>query len=136
MPGQFTTTSSSGTRSLQFLWHVNTHFRQHTFSCSLQYVWYFSRCSSQNGLIEIRQTRLAINGYLDKLEKELLTKLQEARDNSKGQILELVATLAKQETEIIECQDNLQNKKSYATDLLLSDYHQWSNYALALNIYY
>jgi hypothetical protein len=66
------TTSSSGTRSLQFLWHVNTHFRQHTFSCSL------------------------------------------ARDNSKGQILELVATLAKQETEIIECQDNLQNIKTYA----------------------
>jgi SMC interacting uncharacterized protein involved in chromosome segregation len=31
---------------------------------------------------EIKQTRLAINGYLDKLEKELLTKLQEARDNS------------------------------------------------------
>ena len=66
---------------------------------------------------EIKQTRLAINGYLDKLEKELLTKLQEASDNSMGQILELVATLAKQEREIIECQDNLQNIKTYATDL-------------------
>jgi hypothetical protein len=138
---------TSGTRSLQFLWHVNTHFRQHTFSCSLQYVWYFSRCSSQSGLIptikggiflysssgsvqemehlfddltkniktiiasgkdnldmlnetkagietEINQTRLAINGYLDKLEKELLTKLQEASDSVKDQIMELVATLA------------------------------------------
>jgi hypothetical protein len=27
---------------------------------------------------EIKQTRLAINGYLDKLERELLVKLQEA----------------------------------------------------------
>jgi hypothetical protein len=29
---------------------------------------------------EINQIRLAINRYLDKLEKELLTKLQEASD--------------------------------------------------------
>jgi peptidoglycan hydrolase CwlO-like protein len=38
---------------------------------------------------EINQIRLAINGYLDKLEKELLTKLQEASDSAKGQIMEL-----------------------------------------------
>jgi hypothetical protein len=37
---------------------------------------------------EINQIRLAINGYLDKLEKELLTKLQEASDSAKGQIME------------------------------------------------
>jgi hypothetical protein len=41
---------------------------------------------------EIKQTRLAINGYLDKLEKELIAKLQEASDSAKGQIMELVAT--------------------------------------------
>jgi hypothetical protein len=41
---------------------------------------------------QIKQTRLAINGYLDKLEKELITKLQEAGDSAKGQIMELVAT--------------------------------------------
>jgi hypothetical protein len=66
---------------------------------------------------EIKQTRLAINGYLDKLEKELLTKLQEASESAKGQIMELVATLAEKEKEILECQDNLQNIKSHATDL-------------------
>jgi hypothetical protein len=31
---------------------------------------------------EINQIRLAINGYLEKLEKELLTKLQEASDSA------------------------------------------------------
>jgi len=66
---------------------------------------------------EIKQTRLAINGYLDKLEKELMTKLQETGDSAKGQIMELVATLAEKEKEILECQDNLQNIKSQATDL-------------------
>ena len=66
---------------------------------------------------EIKQTRLAINGYLDKLEKELMTKLQEAGDSAKGQIMELVATLAENEKEILECQDNLQNIKTHATDL-------------------
>ena len=66
---------------------------------------------------EINQIRLAINGYLDKLEKELLTKLQEASDSAKGQIMELVATLAENEKEILECQDNLQNIKTHATDL-------------------
>ena len=66
---------------------------------------------------EINQIRLAINGYLEKLEKELLTKLQEASDSAKGQITELVATLAENEKEILECQDNLQNIKTHATDL-------------------
>jgi hypothetical protein len=66
---------------------------------------------------EINQTRLAINGYLDKLEKELLTKLQEASDSVKDQIMELVATLEEKEREILECQDNLQHIKSHATDL-------------------
>ena len=66
---------------------------------------------------EIKQTRLAINGYLDKLEKEFLTKLQEASDSAKGQIMELVATLAEKEKEILEYQDNLQHIKSHATDL-------------------
>jgi septal ring factor EnvC (AmiA/AmiB activator) len=61
---------------------------------------------------EIKQTRLAINGYLDKLEKELMTKLQEAGDSAKGQIMELVATLAENEKDILECQDNLQNIKT------------------------
>jgi hypothetical protein len=66
---------------------------------------------------EIKQTRLAINCYLDKLETELLVKLQEAGDSAKGQIIELVATLVEKEKEILECQDNLQNIKSHATDL-------------------
>jgi chromosome segregation ATPase len=66
---------------------------------------------------EIKQTRLAINGYLDKLEKELITKLQEAGNSAKGQVMELVATLAENEKEILECQDNLQNIKTHATDL-------------------
>jgi chromosome segregation ATPase len=66
---------------------------------------------------EIKQTRLAINDHLDKLEKELLTKLEEEGDSEKGQLMELVATLAEKETEILECQDNLQNIKSHATDL-------------------
>jgi hypothetical protein len=66
---------------------------------------------------QIKQTRLAINGYLDKLEKELITKLQEAGDSAKGQIIEFVATLAENEKEILECQDNLQNIKAHATDL-------------------
>ena len=52
---------------------------------------------------EIKQTRLAINGYLDTMEKELLKKLQEASDSAKGQTLELVATLAEKEKEILEC---------------------------------
>jgi hypothetical protein len=66
---------------------------------------------------EIKQTRLAINGYLDKLETELIAKLQEACDSAKGQIMELVATLAEKEKEILKCQDNLQNMKTHATDL-------------------
>ena len=66
---------------------------------------------------EIKQTRLAINDYLDNLEKELLTKLQEAGDSAKIQRMELVATLAEKEKEILECQDKLQNIKSHATDL-------------------
>ena len=35
-------------------------------------------------LKKIKQTRLAINCYLDKLEKELIAKLQEACDSAKG----------------------------------------------------
>jgi hypothetical protein len=66
---------------------------------------------------EIKQTRLAINGYLDKLEKELIAKLQEACDSANDQIMELVATLAENEKEILECQDNFQNIKTHATDL-------------------
>jgi hypothetical protein len=66
---------------------------------------------------EIKQTRLAINDYLDKLEKELITKLQKAGDSAKGQIMELVSTLAENEKEILECQDNFQNIKTHATDL-------------------
>jgi hypothetical protein len=37
--------------------------------------------------------------------------------DAKGQIMELVATLAEKEKEIRECQDNLQNIKSHGTDL-------------------
>jgi Leu/Phe-tRNA-protein transferase len=48
---------------------------------------------------------------------QLLTKLQEASDSVKDQIMELVATLAEKEREILECQDNLQHIKSHATDL-------------------
>lgn len=66
---------------------------------------------------EIKQTRLAIYSYLDKLEKELLTKLQEASDSAKRHIMELMSTLAEKEKEILECQDNLQSIKSNATDL-------------------
>jgi hypothetical protein len=66
---------------------------------------------------KIKQTRLAINCYLDKLEKELIAKLQEACDSAKGQIMELVATLADKEKEILECQEHLQNIKTHATDL-------------------
>jgi TRAP-type C4-dicarboxylate transport system substrate-binding protein len=39
---------------------------------------------------EIKETRHAINDHLDKLEKELLTKLQEAGDSAKVQLMELV----------------------------------------------
>jgi Leu/Phe-tRNA-protein transferase len=46
-----------------------------------------------------------------------LTKLQEAGDSAKVQLMELVATLSEKEKEILECQDNLQNIKSQATDL-------------------
>jgi FixJ family two-component response regulator len=51
------------------------------------------------------------------LEKELLTKLQEASDSVKDQIMELVATLAEKEREILECQDNLQRRLQVELDL-------------------
>jgi hypothetical protein len=66
---------------------------------------------------EIKQTRLAINDYHHKLEKELLTKLQEASDSANCKIMESKATLAKKEKEFLECQDNLQNIKTHARDL-------------------
>jgi hypothetical protein len=66
---------------------------------------------------EIKQTRLAINGHLDKLEKELLTKLEEASDSAKFKIRKSEATLAKNKKKFLECQDNLQNIKTHATDL-------------------
>jgi hypothetical protein len=67
--------------------------------------------------------------------------------------MESKATLAKKEKEFLECQDNLQNIKTHARGLqtfvglkqieaektkneLLSDYHQWSNDVLVLNIYH
>ena len=66
---------------------------------------------------EIKQTRLSINDHLDKLEKELLTKLEEASDSAKCKIRKSEATLAKNEKEFLECQDNLQNIKTHARDL-------------------
>jgi vacuolar-type H+-ATPase subunit H len=58
---------------------------------------------------KIKQTRLAINRYLDKLEKQLLTKLQKESDREKRKIMKSEATLAKKGKKIRECQDILQN---------------------------
>ena len=66
---------------------------------------------------KIKQTRLAINGYLDKLEKQLFTKLQEESESGKSKIMKLEATLAKREKQILECQCNLQTIKTHVTDL-------------------
>ena len=66
---------------------------------------------------EFKQTRIAINGYLDKLEKELLTELQKESVSAKCMIKESEATLAKTEKEFLECQDNFQNIKTHASDL-------------------
>jgi hypothetical protein len=66
---------------------------------------------------EIKQIRLAINGHLDKLEEELLTKLEEASDSAVCKIRKSKATLAKKGKEFLECQKNLQNIKTHATDL-------------------
>ena len=66
---------------------------------------------------KIKQTRLAINRYLDKLEKQLLTKLQKESDREKRKIMKSEATLAKKGKKIRECQDILQNIQTNATDL-------------------
>jgi hypothetical protein len=66
---------------------------------------------------KIKQIRITINGYLDKLEKELLTELQEESVSAKCMIKDSEATLAKTEKEFLECQDNFQNIKTHASDL-------------------
>jgi hypothetical protein len=74
-----------------------------TAHSSLSHVQSASNQENFEGLSRV--TRLAINFYLDKLEKELIAKLQEACDSAKGQIMELVAPLAEKEKEILECQE-------------------------------
>jgi hypothetical protein len=64
---------------------------------------------------EITQTRLHINDYLDRLEEELLTILEEKSESATREIQKSEATLAEKEKEILECQDNLQNIKPQAT---------------------
>jgi hypothetical protein len=62
---------------------------------------------------KIKQIRITINGYLDKLE----TELQEESVSAKCMIKDSEATLAKTEKEFLECQDNFQNIKTHASDL-------------------
>ena len=65
---------------------------------------------------EITRTRLDINGYLDRLEKELLTILKEKSESATREIEKSKATLAEKEKEIRECQDSLQNIDPQATE--------------------
>jgi seryl-tRNA synthetase len=65
---------------------------------------------------EITRTRLDINGYLDRLEKELLTILKEKSESAKCEIKKSEATLKGKEKEIRECKGKLQNIKQQATD--------------------
>ena len=67
--------------------------------------------------IEIKQTRHAINDYLDKLEEELLVKLKKASDSAKCKIMESKKDLEKHKKEFLECQKNLENIKTHARDL-------------------
>ena len=66
---------------------------------------------------EIKQTRLTINRYLEKLEKNLFEKLKRTSDSTQSTIMESKATLAEMEIKILECQDDLQYIEPHATDL-------------------
>ena len=65
---------------------------------------------------EITQTRHDINGYLDRLEEELLTMLKQKSESATREIKKSEATLEEKEKEILECQDKLKNIDLQATE--------------------
>ncbi|CAG2223138.1 unnamed protein product [Mytilus edulis] len=66
---------------------------------------------------EIKQTRIEINIYLDKLQEDLMKELNAAEEKENSKICQLLSSLGKKEKEIEECQKHIINIKQHATNL-------------------
>ncbi|XP_052065209.1 uncharacterized protein LOC127705001 [Mytilus californianus] len=66
---------------------------------------------------EVKQTRITINNHLDKIQDDIMKKLNETEANENKIISELLNLLKENEREIIEFRTNIENIKQHATDL-------------------
>ena len=65
----------------------------------------------------IKQTRININQYLDKLQDDLIKGLLKVEEKEISKIEELLTTLKKKETALTEAQENITSIKRHASEL-------------------
>ncbi|XP_063399498.1 uncharacterized protein LOC134684146 [Mytilus trossulus] len=66
---------------------------------------------------EVKQTRITINNHLDKIQEDIIKKLNETEVNESKMISELLVSLKENDREITEIRKKIENIKQYATDL-------------------
>ncbi|CAC5408464.1 unnamed protein product [Mytilus coruscus] len=66
---------------------------------------------------EIKQTRINVNHYLDKLQDDLIKELMTIEQKEISKIEKLLTTLKKKEKEITEVQENIASIKQHASEL-------------------
>ncbi|XP_063437080.1 E3 ubiquitin-protein ligase TRIM39-like [Mytilus trossulus] len=66
---------------------------------------------------EIKQTKIEMNIYLDKLHEDLMKELYAAEEKENSKICQLLSSLEKKEKEIEECQKHINNIKQHATNI-------------------
>ncbi|CAC5388350.1 unnamed protein product [Mytilus coruscus] len=66
---------------------------------------------------EVKQTRIIINNHLDKIQDDIIKKLNAIEKNENKIISELLSVLKENEGEITEFRTNIENIKEHATDL-------------------
>ncbi|XP_063398530.1 uncharacterized protein LOC134683271 [Mytilus trossulus] len=77
------------------------------------------RLSKEKTQIEeaIKQTRITINNHLDKIQDDIIKKLNETEVNESKIISKLLISLKENDREITEIQTKIENIKQHATDL-------------------
>ncbi|CAG2230465.1 unnamed protein product [Mytilus edulis] len=77
------------------------------------------RLSKEKTQIEqaIKQTRITINNHLDKIQDDIIKKLNETEVNESKIISELLISLKENDREITEIRTKIENIKQHATDL-------------------
>ncbi|XP_063400250.1 uncharacterized protein LOC134684870 [Mytilus trossulus] len=66
---------------------------------------------------EVKQTRITINDHLDKIQDDIIKKLNETEVNESKIISELLISLKENDSDITEIRTKIENIKQHATDL-------------------